>query len=442
MAAAPRVLLPGWDLQQLLLSEKEGQQQSVILANTDGSSILLHNGKTHTLAGQDNQKLLVAAAGQHYQTLVLPTANKFSSSQQEAQVMRLVVTADGQKLLLPMRQEMALSKNFVLQSQDTQKVMNGQTLLVTGPQDTQQVIMLGAGDNKIPAIGRPLLPVCLAESSYFNPTAGKRRRASENIPAARKLPCLSTTAQESPVVLMYQPVVANQSTQLMPTTLLQPNSSRASVASTGYSVMSSQQEVNTQSVPQTTHPLTTTSLVHTSSSHILTSVTSSRPSPSPSPSSTPTVVNGLVHLKSADMKKIVSPKAKKPPMDISCLTREGAVRSNTPPALLQVNKSDAHTQQEPPERQEPATEGKPGETAPPTSTRQDVVLVQTAPPTGMQRVVVIGEKGEVAQPQRMILPVAYDQQLVSMPIYRVGSSLGGLQPLQVLASLPSGGTAT
>ena len=71
---------------------------------------------------------------------------------------------------------------------------------------------------------------------------------------------------------------------------------------------------------------------------------------------------------------------------------------------------------------------------------QEVVLVQASPPSSVQRVVVIGEKGE-PQPQ-MMLPVAYDQQLISMPIYRVGGSLGSLQPVQVLTSLPSGGEGT
>ena len=250
---------------------------------------------------------------------------------------------------------------------------------------------------------------------------------------------------------MYRPVVASQGTpQLLPTALLQPNSSRAS-ASTAYTVMTSPQELGTQSTPlpqvSTTHPITTTSLVRTSSPHILTSVTTSHPSPSPSPS-TPTVVNGLVHLRPAEIKKIVSPSPdmNKPPVDISCLTREGVVRSKTPPALLQVQsskQSDPHSQQSTHKQQEP-TEPESGEQqqqAQPAA-RQDVVLVQAAPSTGMQRVVVIGEKGEVAQQPQMVLPVAYDQQLVSMPIYRVGSSLRGLQPLQVLASLPSGGTAT
>ncbi|CAI8023260.1 T-box transcription factor TBX2 [Geodia barretti] len=432
--AAPRVLLPGWDLQQLVIPEQEGQQK-VLLTDTEGNPILVQNGKTHLLAGhQDSHKLLVA--GHNYQKLVLPTANKFYSPQQEAQVMRLVVAPDGQKLLLPPqapRQEIQAGKNFVLQTQDAQKVMNGQTLLFAGAQDTQQVIMVGPSDKS-------------------GATAGKRRRPAEDIRAARKLPCLSVSttqnAQESPVVLMYRPVVASQGTpQLLPTALLQPNSSRAS-ASTMYTVMTSPQELGTQSTPlpqvSTTHPLTTTSLVSTSSPHILTSVTTSHSSPSPSPS-TPTVVNGLVHLRPAEMKKIVSPSPdmNKPPVDISCLTREGVVRSKTPPALLQVQsskQSDTHTQQSTHKQQEP-TEPESGEQQQ-QAARQDVVLVQAAPSTGMQRVMVIGEKGEVAQQPQMVLPVAYDQQLVSMPIYRIGSSLGGLQPLQVLASLPSGGTAT
>lgn len=97
--AAPRVLLPGWDLQQLVIPEQEGQQK-VLFTDTEGNPILVQNGKTHLLAGQqDSHKLLVA--GHNYQKFVFPTANKFFSPQQEAQVMRLVVAPDGQKLLLP-----------------------------------------------------------------------------------------------------------------------------------------------------------------------------------------------------------------------------------------------------------------------------------------------------------------------------------------------------
>lgn len=160
--ASPRVLLPGWDLQQLLVPEQEGQQR-VLLADSDGNPIFLQNGKTHILPGQDSQKLLVA--GHNYQKLVVPTTNKFSPSQPEPQVMRLVVTSDGQKLVLPAqapRQEIQTGKNIVLQQQDAQKVIGGQTLLLTGPQDTQQVIMLGLND-KTSAIGKPLL--VLADSS-------------------------------------------------------------------------------------------------------------------------------------------------------------------------------------------------------------------------------------------------------------------------------------
>lgn len=247
---------------------------------------------------------------------------------------------------------------------------------------------------------------------------------------------------------MYRPVVAGQGTQIMPTTLLQHSNSRAP-ASTTYTIMASPQESSPQTQASTAHPLTTTSLIHTSSPHILTSVTSSHSTPSPSlssSSSTPTVVNGLVHLKPVEMKKIVSPETKRPPMDISCLTREGVVRSKTPPALLQMQSNkkpeqpDAQSQQSKQEEQE-AKEHSSGEPVEPTP-RQDVVLVQAAPSSSVQRLVVIGEKEKVTQPQPMVLPVAYDQQLVSMPIYRVGSSLGGLQPVQVLASLPSGGPAT
>ena len=120
-------------------------------------------------------------------------------------------------------------------------------------------------------------------------------------------------------------------------------------------------------------------------------------------------------------------------MDISCLTKEGVARSKTPPALLQVEDNRSHS---PSPSTEQSTSEEPAEQPSQADSGQDVVLIPATPPSGVQRVLVIGEKGETAtsQPQ-MVLPVAYDQQLVSMPIYRVGSSLGGLQ---LLASLPSG----
>jgi hypothetical protein len=177
-------------------------------------------------------------------------------------------------------------------------------------------------------------------------------------------------------------------------------------------------------------------------------------------------VNGLLHLKPTEAKPvqvITSSENKKPLMDISCLTREGVVRAQSPPPLLQVqNKKPiqnaggcaspvkaghhntvqlvAHTEEQQQTNQPTrAAEGSRGQELRQKHS-QEVVLVQASPPSGMQRVVVIGEKGE-PQPQ-MVLPVAYDQQLISMPIYRVGGSLGGLQPVQVLASLPSGGEGT
>ena len=247
---------------------------------------------------------------------------------------------------------------------------------------------------------------------------------------------------------MYRPMVSGHQPQLLPTALLQPNSSRAS-STTAYTIMTGPRELSSSqsaSQPQvsTTHPRTSTSLVHTSS-HTLTSASTAHSF------SSPTVVNGLVHLKPVERKIApASSETKKPAMDISCLTREGVVRSKTPPALLQIQgQMPGHSDSPQPgsasEEQE-TVDQQPQEQrverpAAEAEARSDVVLVQATPQSSVQRVVVIGEKGEVAPQPRVVLPVAYDQQLVSMPIYRVGSALGGLKPLQVLASLPSGGTS-
>ena len=279
---------------------------------------------------------------------------------------------------------------------------------------------------------------------------------------------------------MYRPMVANPQQQLMSSAVLQSHTSRPANSS-AYTIVAAPHESSPQptsnSQPSTSHPLTTTSLVLTSSPRILTSVphiiTSAPPTtPSPLPTqppittTTPTVVNGLLHLKPVQVIKTAS-EAKKPAMDISCLTKEGVARNHaqTPPPLLQIKKpsstaaaavksplsetlqellpsSEEHTAPPPPPLQSFETGPVSREQESQAAVRQDVVLVQTSPPSGMQRVWVVGEKGEPVPQPRMVLPVAYDQQLVSMPIYRVGSSLGGLQPLQVLASLPTGSSAT
>ena len=183
------------------------------------------------------------------------------------------------------------------------------------------------------------------------------------------------------------------------------------------------------------------------------------------------------------MQVLMSPsEGKKPPMDISCLTKEGVARVRTPPPLLQVQNKEkpavlsaqkaGDTWQSPksrtasshgdegkqpvqdrwagrvgqlpvqPAKQVEARGGKGVEMVSRLGGRgargagQEVVLVQAAP--RMQQVLVIGEKGEAVPQSQVVLPVAYDQQLVSMPIYRLGSSLSGLQPVQVLGSLPAG----
>lgn len=308
-------------------------------------------------------------------------------------------------------------------------------------------------------------------------------------------------ASEPPLVLMYRPVLTNQQPQLVSGALLQPQSSHAG-KSTTYTIVAaprepsaSSPEIVPNSQPQvpTSRPLTATPLILTSSPHTLPSAphtftsshtatsTTHTSSPLSSTTSSPTVVNGLVHLKSSEMKPVQvimsSSEGKKPPMDISCLTKEGVVRTQTPPPLLQVQNRNklaqkvvgtqqqlsptetsnlgddlgGRTQQlamQPKAQQQTNTMSlrqaevsKGHETVPRQKSqgvRQEVVLVQ---PTGMQRVLVIGEKGEVVPQSQMVIPVAYDQQLVSMPIYRVGSSLGSLQPVQVLAPLPTGGSS-
>ena len=121
--------------------------------------------------------------------------------------------------------------------------------------------------------------------------------------------------------------------------------------------------------------------------------------------------------------------------------------SKAPPALLQIQSdpkdSDVASPLLPTSEDRPSDEAGELEAAQPPAQRPDVVLVQATPPSNVQKVLVIGEKGEVPpQQQQMVLPVAYDQQLLSMPIYRVGGAVGaGLQPVQLVASLPTGGSS-
>ena len=171
--AAPRVLLPGWDLQRVLVSEPEGQQK-VLLTGQDASPILLQgqNGKPQILAGQDGQTVVLPGqeaaklllANRNYQKLVLPTAQNMAASahqRQEAQVVRVVVAPDGQKLLLPAQKEVQQSgASVVLDSQEGQKVANGQTFLLRG-QDSQQVIVLRSNErvNSTASVGMLFLPI-------------------------------------------------------------------------------------------------------------------------------------------------------------------------------------------------------------------------------------------------------------------------------------------
>lgn len=277
---------------------------------------------------------------------------------------------------------------------------------------------------------------------------------------------------------MYRPVLANQQPQLVSTAVLQPHSSH-SANSTAYTIVTAPQNPHTSSVPSRASTAILSSSPHTltSAPHMLTSspIVTSSTSRTSLPSTTqvlttnnPTVVNGLVHLKASQPKLVTSSsEGKKPAMDISCLTKEGVARARTPPPLLQVQKKEAKKvpdivlrsstdtrepsylggattdkQQQPPTQIEghkisAVVTSKGCDTG--SQQENQVVLVQASPPTTMQRVLVIGEKGEAVPQSQLVLPVAYDQQLVSMPIYRVGSSVGGLRPVQLLTSLPTAG---
>lgn len=499
----PRVLVPGWDLQRLAVSQQvvlpEPDARRVLLAGQDGKPVLLpqQDGKTHFLASQDGQRIILSGRdGQNSKILVagqkviLPTTNaQFSlPAQQDTQVTKLMLECDGQKMLLPTPngQRMLQGQNIVRHNQDSQKLIlagqDGQAFILSG-QDSQKLFVFGA-DEKTPSregIGKlmflsyltftyPVEVTAWAVLYLLPSAAGKKRQHIEDNPLIQKLARVAApAASEPPVVLMYRPVLANQQPQLVSTAVLQPHSSH-SANSTAYTIVTAPQKPHTSSVPSSQPTAILSSSPHTfttSAPHILTSspiVTSSTSQTSLPPSTqapttnSPTVVNGLVHLKTS----------KKPAMDISCLTKEGVARARTPPPLLQVQKKAAKKvtaiglrsstdTREPSnlgrattdKQQQPQTqiEGRKTSAAvtrnskgQDTGSQQEnqVVLVQASPPTTMQRMLVVGEKGE-AIPQSLVLPVAYDQQLVSMPIYRVGSSLGGLQPVQLLTSLPTGG---
>lgn len=125
-------------------------------------------------------------------------------------------------------------------------------------------------------------------------------------------------------------------------------------------------------------------------------------------------------------------------MDISCLTKEGVASTRTIPPLLQV------ANREKPQSPSREVMKEQVEARPPG---QELLLVQAPPPNGVQRLVIVGEKTDGAaqvrlsppqQPQ-VVIPVAYDQQVVSMPIYRLGSQ--SLQPVQILTTLPPGASS-
>ena len=239
---------------------------------------------------------------------------------------------------------------------------------------------------------------------------------------------------DSPVVLIYRPVVASSQPETAPVgTYLQPTVLQAKdphmlpSASTIYTIVSSpaEQHLAGHHVLATSMPLQ--SYCSMSSHHPTTSFPISLPGTSDS----------------KPMHVIVSSVegGKKPAMDISCLTKEGVAAARSIPPLLQVS----------PQSQDKLCSSLPEAVKESVAVRpagQEVLLVQAPPSNGLQRLVIVGEKMEGAaqvrlsspqQPQ-MVIPVAYDQQVVSMPIYRLGSQ--SLQPVQILAPLPPQGASS
>ena len=442
-------------MQQLVLPEPDTQHMVLVAAGQDGKHLLVprENGKTRVITEQDGPRVIVAGhEGQHNvmvagQKFILPTTQNFSS-QADTQTSFILGPDNKQNFVLQTLpgQKMVLQN---LQNQDKQKVLiagqNGQTFVL----DQQQLMMLCSNDittlNHTTHERGMLMYVYYVNTYCFILTVSKKRHNTEKPPAERKIARLSTNQTDTtPFVLMYQPVVAQQQQQqqqqLISKALLQPHITQAAT-STAYTTTTSSSSSSSISSHKSTP--TSTSFIHTTNPHML---ITSTPHTSCSTSS-PTVVNGLVHLNMMKPVQRISSETKKPLINISCLTKEGAAtKTQTPPPLLQIsnreqkNSPPQTTDNNQPLREIEESTNQDNDSC--TASQQDVVLVQTSPPPGMQRVLVIGEKGETITQPQMVLPVAYDQQLVSMPIYRVGSSLGSLQPMQVLATLPSGGTTT
>ena len=247
------------------------------------------------------------------------------------------------------------------------------------------------------------------------------------------------SSSDSPVVLIYRPVVASSQPEVAPVgTYLKPTVLQSKdphmLPNTMYTIVSSPAEhhMDGHRVLATSMPLQSHSSL--SSYHPATSL--SLPLSLPATSLPGTSDSKPMHV-------IVSSVdgGKKPPMDISCLTKEGVAAARSVPPLLQVL----------PQPQDKLCSSLPEAVREPMAMRptgQEVLLVQAPPSNGLQRLVIVGEKMEGAaqvrlsspqQPQ-MVIPVAYDQQVVSMPIYRLGSQ--SLQPVQILAPLPPQGASS
>ena len=144
--AGPRVLLPaGWDLQQLSVPEQDTQR--LLLARQDEKPIILpmQEGKT---TGKDGQEK-VTFSGQNCQKLVLPAGNVQLSTQQEAQVTRVMLGQD-RKIILPAQngQNVLQTGQNILLPQDTQKLIvgqNGQAIYFSG-QEPQRVLVLDTSE--------------------------------------------------------------------------------------------------------------------------------------------------------------------------------------------------------------------------------------------------------------------------------------------------------
>ena len=144
------MLLPaGWDLQQVSVPEQDTQR--LLLARQDEKSIILptQEGKTCVATGKDGQGK-VTFSGQNCQKLVLPAGNVQLSTQQEAQVARVVLGQD-RKIILPAQngQNVLQTGQNILLPQDTQKLIlagqNGQAFYFSG-QEPQKVLVLDTGE--------------------------------------------------------------------------------------------------------------------------------------------------------------------------------------------------------------------------------------------------------------------------------------------------------